>query len=457
MNGGAVVRIAAILLLGTACSAAKQVPDAPKRPGVSRTVVNPAEIGMFARGDYQIGVQTHFPLNRDMGYDPAPVARSVRDLGFRSFRDEIYWHTFSPSYDTEGAHLPAKLDAFLKLRVARPLITINGNNPRIPNASPPTTDAARAAFASYAQRAVGATRQYQPTYEIWNEWNRTANPQMTAMRGRGAPDDPRFARNYVKLANVAVAAIKERYPKAKVLVGGAATDWDWEWMGDAIDAGVMKQADGLSVHVYNQCYAYRRGADDLLSRLNDLQKRARGANGGRPVSIYVTEWGWSTGQACPPPGKMVINASSQFLFATAATPWMGGTWQYELKDKGTDPKEVEDHFGVVDVDFRDKPSTCAIRQSLALLNDVQRIGKRKVGDNLTVVYGTRRDGNFAVVWSNSKVGGSSAIIGGKAAFEVQEICGKRTAGAGNRWVEIGRTPTVIHFGKSMPALAVNAR
>jgi hypothetical protein len=251
-----------------------------------------------ARGEaLLIGANVHYGLRRVLGYtDPATGRAQLAAVNARSFRDYLPW----PSYQTSGTdarrtHSQRLFSFFEGTGGLKPLINLGSSNSALPDGSgiQPIADQALPDFAAYIRQAVKGTQKYQPLYEIWNEWNMDTGTSQRFQRLQGAGDesDPRSAAGYVRMARVAVAAVRAQAPEATILVGAVGDDPGWLWAKAIVAAGAMDDADGLSIHLYNHCMGPRRAtADEMIDRAEHLQadlKRMKGA----PVPIYVSEFG----------------------------------------------------------------------------------------------------------------------------------------------------------------------
>jgi hypothetical protein len=113
---------------------------------------------------------------------------------------------------------------------------------------------------------------------------------------RNFPKENGSPENYVKLTSVTYDAIKKENPAANVIVGAISDDLEeWSWLKEAIKAGLLKKANGASVHLYNHSMPKSQaGASEIINRLRALQTLLRAKNGGLPIPLYVTETGWPT-------------------------------------------------------------------------------------------------------------------------------------------------------------------
>lgn len=395
---------------------------------------------------YEIGVATHFAYAQKSGYDPATAARWIDDLSATAFRDDIYWNAFAPDWDLNGSHLPQALTDFMGRTTARPMLILNNGNPAIPGTEPPIEPAARAAFAKFAQRAVAATAGRNALYEIWNEWNITAARERPMLTSTGDADDPRASRYYAALAIDTAKAIKEASANAKVVIGAGGNDEEWDWISDVVARGAAKQADGVSVHLYNHCTrADLRTATVAIQRLMRLHLRLMQANTGLTIPIYISEWGWPTGTlTCSVPDAVVATNVPQFLLHTAALPWIGGSWFYELKDSSTDLSDIESRFGLYDAGGTAKAGRCGFADAARLIRESTAMAVDSVTPAMTVIRIVTPRGLQVVAWSTVPGKQGRLTIGGTAAYTARTLCQSAAASpSADRIVPVGEMPVVI--------------
>jgi len=420
---------------------------------------------IFGAGDlsarstpYEIGVATHFAYASKSGYDAAATTQWMKAANVTAFRDDIFWNDFAPDWDVNGSHLAPAISGFLKQTSARPMFILTNGNPFIPESWPPISAAGRAAFVAFAKRAVAATAGRNAMYEIWNEWNVTAAPDKPMLMTAGEEGDVRAARYYAALASDTVAAIKDSTPDTKVIVGAGGSDPSWDWIADAVARGAAKRADGVSVHLYNQCERTDlRTATAAIARLYQLQTRLASVTGGQTPPIYISEWGWPGGSlSCSVASSVVATSVPQFLLHTAALPWVAGSWIYELKDSGTNANDLEHHFGLYDAAGNAKPALCGFSEAAQIVRNATAMSVQQVGSGLTVVRAATPQGLQVIAWSSLAGRTGRLTVGGTAAYTTRTLCQSATAGTADRTVTVGEMPVVIDV-PGVSRLGVNAR
>jgi hypothetical protein len=316
-------------------------------------------------------------------------------------------------------------------------------------------------YGDYVQNVVRMTRKYDAMYEIWNEYNlRVAyEPKAPRLSGEGDPSDIRAAVHYAKIANVGVAAVKRADPTAKVLVGAVGIDPDWKWTMGIVKHGALRGADGLSVHVYNNCLSPDdRGAAEMIDRLSDLQSRLRAVRGGQTTPIYVTEFGWSTitpATKCGLTPERQGYAFAHYILQTAAIPWLKGSWAYELKDEGERPESIEDNFGIYRYDDTPKPSACFAAQARRLIENAKSVELRRTKSDAFVLRGWSAGRQFVAVWS-SRVNPRSVFSFAGDVRKVRFMCGRTVQSTSS--IPLSQAPVIAEFGANQPVtVAIAAR
>ncbi len=417
----------------------------------SRTVVLDTATISKRSAPFLTGMAVHFGIGGEYGYDPGRSAALLRELRANSYRDDLPWDMFdwpSPS------HYAARKDrVFAMLESARvtPILIITGANPTVADGNPPLTPVGRAAFANFAIRAIHDTRRFRPIYEIWNEWNMNAGEKPNEHRpwllGPGAPADPRAAANYAGLVKATMPAIRGVAPDATVLVGAVGMDDGWKWTEGIIQMGALEGATGLSVHLYNHCERQLgdRTATQMIDRLEDLRSILH-RHLGRDFPVYVTEFGWPTVPVqCVIPQETAAANIAQFFLWSSTVPWIKGSWLYQLKNKGRNPKEMEDNFGLYDYDYNPKPVACGVKEALGLVADMPAAKAERPFRDVFLVYGETEAGTRLVAWTSRPEVKARLSLAGQPPLSARPLCG--TAGPAAGTVELGTMPVVIELEK----------
>lgn len=402
-----------------------------------------------------VGVGVHFGIGGEHGYSADSTAQLIAKGHFDSYRDDLGWSVFYAPPAGGPGRQPAKLFNFIDMTKARPTLVLGHPNPGVPDGNPPLTQVGRAGFADFAAKAVLGTRNLNPIYEIWNEWNMNAVRGRPWLVGPGETSDPRAAANYAPLATEAVKAIAHVAPHATVLVGAVGVDTGWKWTQAIVDMGVLVGASGLSVHMYNQCEKViaNRTAREAIDRLDELQNILKSKRGGQAYPIYITEVGWPTAQKpCAMARETSADNLAQFVLWSAATPWLKGVWAYEMKDQADNPNELESNFGIYDHNYQPKPAACALIEANKIAKSSKGMQLRRPFDDLFIVQAQRPNGIRLIAWTSRDAVQGTLAIGSNTAFSASKLCSEEAVSGTD--LKIGATPVVIDI--DAPSVTVRA-
>ena len=257
-------------------------------------------------------------------------------------------------------------------------------------------------------------------------------------------------------------AVKRVAPNAPFIVGAIGDDPGWRWTESLLQGGLLKYADGISIHLYNHCdRPARRTAAEVIERLNAFHRLVSQASGRPDFPIYVTETGWPT-----PTAKCGVNEQAQadnmaqlILWAPTASSWLKGIWLYELKDSGTNPSEIEDNFGLYHFDNTPKPAVCAVRDSWAFVRSSLKAEAMKVSNDVTAIKSVSAKGQRLAVWSNDPTKRYEIRLKGdapKVSFEYP--CDPSPKPAAGAWMTVSSTPLLVKADEtSIPEFDVRPR
>ncbi len=314
--------------------------------------------------DFTLGFNAHFIKLRDL-----PL---IDELGNPALRLDLTWRRIADAQGVVNPDAPilrSVVDA--PCQIVDPLVILGYGHPAFQEGGRPSTPQSRKAFVDYAQASVSRLHDRTKFFEVWNEWNVEGMGQTPASEGRGKVED------YVSLLRETYTALKARHPYL-VILGGATggIGRQDDYMPQAIKLGMLDSLDGLSIHPY---FFGAEGEVTLPevaipSRLHQLHSWLNEAPSHRDIPLYVTELGWPTYQE-----QYGVTEEIQSLYMVrsvlllAAEKQVRGAWIYELRDGGDDPKDREDHFGVVARDGAPKPAFHAMRELIALLRAARTI------------------------------------------------------------------------------------
>ena len=325
------------------------------------------------------GVNLHSLWNGAPSPDIQADLDQSRDLGVNVVRLDIGWS----SLETNGKGnisewYVEKLDEFMAGADARGIKVILTlmNTPCWASSAPETLkqgctgswwtrDVAKYAPTNpqdYADAARFITARYgtrMAALEIWNE----PNPSQDFFR---SPDP---AGDYVRLVKAAYPAAKAGNPDVPVLAGSLATA-DVPFLRELYSRGMKGYYDGLAIHPYNE---WRDPADMWEERWKQYTLipgtrwvRETQLAHGDETPLWLTEFGWAT---CTDGNRMCVSRQQQAEYMAKSVsllremPYVEAYTTYALRDEGTSGSR-NDSYGLVEEDYRRKPSFAAFRDAL---------------------------------------------------------------------------------------------
>jgi hypothetical protein len=225
-------------------------------------------------------------------------------------------------------------------------------------------------------------KAYNAEFFDWLSELVARHPCVAAIEMHNEPNLPRFWRDtpeeYVETYGEAAKQIRARRPDIKILFPSLANMW-WppavDWLKRALDHGMLKFADGISVHPYNKTLPpefdpffeggkssdpehYEKAVHAFWNLLQSYNRQ------GKPLDLYFTEFGYSSNSK----GMFSVDGEdkqadylSRLLMLHQdlrihGIPLMATFW-YDFKDDGEKPDKGERHFGLVNYDLsRLKPA-----------------------------------------------------------------------------------------------------
>ncbi|MEJ5171414.1 MAG: cellulase family glycosylhydrolase, partial [Fimbriimonadales bacterium] len=320
------------------------------------------------------GVNIHFTR-------PAPgEVEMIREAGFRWVRMDLFWHHIEKErgvYDFSDYDV---LVESLEKNGIRPLFILDYGNDLYQKGSPSTPEA-RAAFCRFVEAAVKRYRGKGVLWEMWNEpniffWQPTPNVE-----------------HYTALALEVGETIRRVAPE-EWYVGPATSGFDWSFLEACFRKGLLRYWDAVTVHPYRGVQPETVLPDWF--RLRELIDRY--APAGKRIPMFSGEWGYSELYS-----GLNLELQSRWAPRQYLVNLAGGAplsiW-YDWKNDGTDPKEIEHHFGTVYHDLRRKPTYDNI-QATARALDGARFNKRLAQDDPDrwVLLFERGGGALVAEWS----------------------------------------------------------
>ena len=415
-------------------------------------------LGLFTHGqakaadNFIVGVGTH------LLHSTAPVARPtllMSEAGIVSARDDLFWSTAEP--EPKRLYVPLGWQRYLQAlrnRQIGNMLILGYGNQWYENGAKPRSPFVRDAFANYVNFISRRLRGQVDFYEVWNEWDLED------------PTGEVFSRDYATLIKDTSALLRSNDPNVRVLAGAVTTQGLQEGFADRlVQAGVMDDLDGLSLHPYVHCRKDNAGntPENWIKWLSEISTRLDGL-AQRPVPLYLTEMSWpSADEPCGVSETTQAAYLARGFFLARIHPAIQGMWWYDLFNDGRDPKEREHNFGLLDNDLNPKPAYTTLKAIAPYLSQYSYDPKHSVvSDTLYQLRFAKGDEQVLVMWAVGQSRPvrieSSALLKGGA-----RLIDTRQAGVGireseNPWdcgehycttvVTASEFPKIISLGKA---------
>ena len=216
------------------------------------------------------------------------------------------------------------------------------------------------AYATFVSKVVDRYKsQDVRNWEIWNEPNNSDfwKPQPNV-------------KEYSKLLALSYAAAKKTDPNSNIISGGLSPATNngnniapTSFLRSLYGNKAGDSFDALGYHPYCYYNNFRCPTEyaewSAWSQMNDTPVSMRSimkANGDTAKKIWATEFG------APTNGPKSVSETSQATMVKHAynqfsqQEWAGPLFWYSLQDDGTDKNDVEDWFGLLDKNGRQKPA-----------------------------------------------------------------------------------------------------
>ncbi len=381
------------------------------RPLYARLLLLALTICSTAHADepFIVGIGTHL-----MNYETSPVRglQRVADAGINSVREDAFWSTAEPSLNQ--LRIVPQWRTYLNVAKDKNLTTLanldystnfHGNlKPRTPEIRN-----AYLKYVDYVTRQLAGKVNY---WDIWNEWD---------LEG---PKDTKLSADYATLVKAVVPLIRKNDPQAKILAGSVTPEgMDYGFADRLIDAGILDQIDGLSVHPYVHCAGMGKNTPEgwvkwVRDYVHHINEKA-----GKEVPIYLTELGWPshTGN-CPYTPETVASYLARTYFLARTLPTVKGLWWYDLVNDGENKTDQEDNFGLLEHNLEPKPAYGVIKAisryvreftydsaQSTMMNDVYLLYFNKGAERIVVGWAAGRDQEKQIV-SQTLIAGNVQLI-----------------------------------------------
>jgi len=221
----------------------------------------------------------------------------------------------------------------------------------------------------YAEAAAWVARRWgdkMAAFEVWNEPDEANQSFLIS-------PDPAYA--YAQIVKAAYAPLKGARSTLPVIVG-SVTFANRVFLEQLYDYGIQPYHDGISMHPYNEkrdpdLHAAEPGLTkwnyrDGVPWIRDLMVKRGDAGKG----LWLTELGWTTCDDFT--SKFCVTESQQAEYVNDAFriqredrwDYVKAMIVYNLRNKGTDPADREDQYGLIRRDFSPKPSWSSFTEAM---------------------------------------------------------------------------------------------
>ncbi|MFY1665861.1 hypothetical protein [Pseudomonas sp. Pseu.R1] len=346
--------------------------------------------GVAVADPFIVGVATHSMNNPNQ---PLRSLELASIAGASSIRDDAFWSTAEPIRGQlrvvpQWRQWMAKaggLNLNPMIILGYGSVFTGGAKPRKPEVKIPYLN-----YVDYITRQLGNPVKF---YEVWNEWD------------VDGPSDPRLSSDYVALVRDAAPIIRKNNPQAKVLAGAATTAGIKAGFIDRIVAGgVLKYADGISLHPYVHCEGRDRNTPESWIEWMRGVDRSISAKAGKQVPLYLTEMSWPSHEGncgVDTPRQAAYLARAYFLARTL--PNIKGMWWYDLINDGTKRDDQEHNFGLLDIDLNPKPAYAVLKAISPYLSDFSYDAAHSLQtDNVYKLAFTDGHERILVAWASGR-------------------------------------------------------
>lgn len=274
----------------------------------------------------------------------------ARMIGFSACRFDQVWHEIQPAPGVWNWETPDRIYAALQRERIMPLPLLGYGTRWATTGDPDSKDWHQWAntpprIEPFVQFARESVKRYGHATHYWELWN---EPDIDFWLGSSS--------QYTALVDAVLPAIKAEDPQAIVMNGGfTATNRRPDFIPHYLKS-VKSRPDILAFHTHMQFENMLRAEGDIKGKL-----QAAGWTGPNRPQMWLNESGYSSAHDSQE-RIQAIQLVKKMAYATAAG--LTGFVCYDLRDDGTDPDNIEHHFGLVRRDFAPKAASAACRELL---------------------------------------------------------------------------------------------
>lgn len=365
--------------------------------------------------------------------------KMIADAGFHWVRTDFVWEITERE---RGRYDFSSYDRLLKELEAnnlRALFILDYGNSLYTEGKSVRTSEAQAAFALWS---VAAAKHFAGRGIFWELFNEPNVPLFW-------PPDPNVD-EYVALATQVSSAFRREVPNEK-LIGPATLKIDLPFLESVFKANVPNNWSGISVHPYRQTDP--ESAAGEYARLRELISRHGSQSNEQPLPIISGEWGYSSVWRGMTEEKQAGMLAREFL-TNIANGIPISIW-YDWRDDGTDPNEIEHHFGLVRNQYQSgrsqvyepKPAYLAAKTLTSQLNGYRFVERMRAGsDSDYVLVFTNGNDRRLVAWTTSP-NRRVTLEGMAGRFSITRVTGQQagTISANNNSLSIELSTAPIYL------------
>lgn len=315
-----------------------------------------------------MGTQTHFIWSgRDYADYNLPL---ITDSGFGVVRDHIEWAQIDVSSENG---IPSNVVEFVdKIHASgqKLILNIGNSHPLYDNGGLPVSSEALLAYRNLCTYVAERFKGKVYAYEIWNE------PDYFDAFTNGISNT---GTQYCEVLKTAYSAINAA-DKDALVFGGAITAIGYtslgldnaalDYMQEMLAAGAANYMDVFSFHPYaNTGYYFDENVRTTLNPENQiaLARQTLDSAGAKDIPIWITEIGTSSydnENKGYTELEQAVNLQRMVMIAKTEHSVLGMS-VYNHREKGTDPSDFEQNFGIINSDYTAKPACVG----LSFLND----------------------------------------------------------------------------------------
>ncbi len=289
-------------------------------------------------------------------------------------------------------------------------------------------------FLARVEAVVRDTKEFGVVYELGNEPNNFGNWRQKhggPWNGK-EPDNSTspWVKAHLEYTNAGAERIKQLLPDATVIGLGAVPPTNFRYL----DLGVSPALDGVVDHPYTYSLPPERMPYSLAQTerdgvaVGDAQGsfvglvdsyHAKFTQTGRPRSLWVTEFGYTTFWFDGTNEKGLYagfgeQAQAAYLvrrFLQSLALPIAVTCQYDLLDDyGSQPNEAEANFGLLRGDYSRKPSFSAVQRMNSLFAGAVLDPELKIEIAAQPLHRSARQKELVREWDGARIDGSNDVV-----------------------------------------------